>query len=258
MRMTYLTPIRKRKKKNDFFLHPAFIVFAICFIISIFFFSGASRAVIYMANGMRNFLDRIPLVAYFESKAALSEENAALKMQIQQALSSQGVTAALQNENATLKASLGKRVEQTLDANVIENPGFSPYDTLVLNKGTDDGVAVGNKIFYGSLVIGEVIEADSAISRAELFSTPGKTFQAKIGSEKIEAEAEGQGGGSFVILLPKAVSVSKGDPIFLPEESSKVFGFISGVSSDETNPFQKVFFTLPVNPFQIDEVSIKI
>jgi cell shape-determining protein MreC len=110
-------------------------------------------------------------VAGFRNTSALAERNTQLVYENQ----------ALAFENQTLIArieDMGKFADPALPegvmAGVLARPPESPYDTLVLSSGLDDGIALGMRVFGpGGVPIGTISQVTADFSRVTLFSSPG-------------------------------------------------------------------------------------
>ena len=165
----------------------------------------------------------------------------------------------LLSENLRLEGILGRSELKSQKLGIVLNrPSFSLYDTLVIDIGRNNEVKILDKVYFNNLIIGEVVEVENNVSKVVLFSSPGKIFKAVVGEGRFEAEAKGVGGGGFEMLLPKGTVVKEGDPIVFNDISAKVFGFVSVVSTDPADAFQKVYFSLPVNIYEINEVLVAI
>ena len=143
------------------------------------------------------FSDNIGLL---QSKAALISENNTLKAEIQKDQENSLLSAALKDENTDLKNILGRKSDSQKEilATILAKPFFSPYDTLVIDLGTADGIAVGDQVLVdGDIYIGFVNEIYSHSSKVVLYSSSGETVNVFVGSSTIEKTATGMGGGNF-------------------------------------------------------------
>ncbi len=119
---------------------------------------------------------------------------------------------------------------------------------MVVDVGSSNGVTVGEKVFVDtSLPIGSVSEIYSDSSRVTLYSSSGQKVNVLLGSKNIKAEALGQGGGNFIIKIPRGVAVSEGDRIIAPSISVAVFGTVSHIDLAPNDSFQTIYFNSPVN-----------
>ena len=88
---------------------------------------------------------------YFESKKILNNENVNLKNELNDLKTSLFSLDALRDENLKLKEELGRKfVKNSIIASVLARPTLSPYDTLIIDVGSDDGISVGDKVVVGN------------------------------------------------------------------------------------------------------------
>ncbi|MBP9710684.1 MAG: hypothetical protein KBD50_00240 [Candidatus Pacebacteria bacterium] len=168
----------------------------------------------------------------------------------------------LYEENLRLKARLGRvpEGERSLLAAILLRPPGTPYDTLILDVGRRNDVAVGDLVFAGgTVVIGAITEVYGSTARATLFSAPGQTHDALIFSEggSVPISLEGQGAGSFVGKIPQGTPVEVGQTVIF---SNIVPVFAASVSYVEALPgesFQTVYMHMPTNPFTLRFVEVR-
>ena len=164
----------------------------------------------------------------------------------------------LREENEQLKAMLGRASGRTFVlARVLANPGRSPYDTLLLDAGSDDGVAVGMKVFVdGDFVIGEVERVVVRGALVTLYSSYGKELPVSIGSSSVPALAKGEGGGNFRIGLPKDIPVSHGDLVRVPALAPEYLAIVAAVDHPDGSSLEDVYLTWPFNIYTLTHVYI--
>lgn len=254
--MSYLTPTNVRRKNEKFF--SLFLPFIILFLVLVFLFPYLNPLFLSLSYSAKKTLSNFSFVIYLKSKKTLSEENELLKNKINDLTALNADRDALFQENEELNEKIGRKNEDSyILADVLERPGFSPYDFFVLKAGSSRNVLLGDKILYNNFALGEIVEISDKFSKAELYSSSGKSVDVLVGNKKTPIKATGQGGGSFEILLPKGVDVVPNDPVYLASDSKKVLGFVGGISEDAGDSLDHVFFSLPVNIYEINTVSIK-
>jgi cell shape-determining protein MreC len=116
---------------------------------------------------------------------------------------------------------------------------------------------LNDKVIYGSLVIGNIVEVGDGYSKAKLFSSPGNVFSGTLGEDDIKVEVKGIGGGGFYALVPIGSKSEVGDALIMPNISSKVYGVVQRVEELTAEGFKKLYFVMPINPNQIREVLIE-
>lgn len=164
---------------------------------------------------------------------------------------------ALYAENLDLKERLGRTgvpPVRIVGAVLMRPPGV-PYDTLVIDAGAAEGVAVGEYVSAGgTALVGEVSEVYANASRVRLFSAPGEQYDALLRGT-IPVKIEGQGGGSMVAQAPSGTQVAVGDSALLPGIAGGLTARVSAVEISEGS-FVTIYFHLPVDIFMLRFVEV--
>lgn len=196
---------------------------------------------------------------YLESKTKLKKENDIFFQQLTEAETLVLDRNMLLHENEQLKELLG-RIDAsgfTLSA-VLAKPHASLYDALIIDTGTLEGVAVGNKVFaFGSVLLGEVSDVGTKTATVKLFSAPGNELNARIETLNIDVTITGRGGGNFEMTIPRDVTVISGTQLFLPGITPHIVATVEKNVSDERDPFQKILLTSPVNVNELNWVEVE-
>ena len=185
--MSYL--LDKKIKRNKFL---KYLLFIIVLLIIIYFksgiFSGFSyisytvfRPILVMENNIsENFSNTM---SFFYSKKALLLENKDLKSNLDKTSNRLSNYNILLNENLKLKEILGRKTEKTnmILASILAKPNQSPYDTLIIDVGTKNGIEKGQKVFaLGDIPIGRVSLVYSNSAKVILFSSSGEKTEVII------------------------------------------------------------------------------
>ncbi|MEK7567804.1 MAG: rod shape-determining protein MreC [Patescibacteria group bacterium] len=190
--------------------------------------------------------------SFLKPKAQLIEENNLLKEQAKNFAIWQLEYKILKDENESLKGIKSHASSTSIVAAVLKTPGSSPYDTLLIDRGSIDGVAEGMEVYTSSIVpIGLIDRVYGKTSLVRLFSSPGDSHDVYIGAGKIAGNAVGRGGGNFEIILPRSNEVEIGDSIVFPSIGSKILGVVEIIEETEGGTFERIFFK---NPFSFDEL----
>jgi cell shape-determining protein MreC len=192
-------------------------------------------------------------------KASTDKENTELKQRLMSLEDAETRIAILTEENIELKEFLGRTtVNNSILSTVIRKPPGSPYDTLVIDVGTDELVGVGDHVYtLGNVVIGEVVETQTHSSKVRLFSSAGQEFDVLIGKEMIEATAIARGGGDFEVILPRDSGVAVGDPVTISNIAESTFANIASIIVEPARAFSLVLFTSRVNMSTLRWVSVE-
>lgn len=145
----------------------------------------------------------------------------------------------LSQENVELRKLLSNDGKKRILAGVIGRPNTLPYDVIVLDKGSDDGLVEGAPVYIAdSAVIGVIGKVFQKSSVVELITTPGFISSVYILGPNIYTNAEGVGGGQMRVGVPQGITLSVGDLVVLPGVSSGIYGAISVIDSVPTEPQQ--------------------
>ncbi len=171
---------------------------------------------------------------------------------------------ALYQENLLLKSQFGRdtKVHTVLAAILLRPPG-TPYDTLVIDAGQNQGVSIGALVSAGgNSYIGKVSEVFANQSRVLLFSAPGAEYSALVvlssqPGKSIPISLVGQGAGSMSAEVPSATPVTVGDTIVVPGIATAFAGTVSHVERPEGESFETLYAHLPVDLFSIRFVEVR-
>ncbi len=181
--------------------------------------------------------ESLPL--YFRNRSELIDEISSLRSQLAASSGVRFTVDALATENRQLRSLLGDEGQQRILAGVIGRPGALPYDSLMIDRGTQDGVVNGAPVFIGeNTVIGIVRNATKKTSLVELITSNGFEATVYIIGPDIYTNAVGIGGGQLRVGVPQGIPLQEGDLVVLPSLTSGVYGAISAVQSEASRPEQ--------------------
>jgi rod shape-determining protein MreC len=246
---------------------PWLIVMILFVFFAILFSFQWSRAILFsvgkpfwqIGSGINTFFSNS--FEILRSKVSLISENQSLQDKITKGQKDEELNNILIQENADLKDLLGRKTSssKTILASVLIKPSFSPYDTLIVDVGTDEGIAVGDMVSVdGNVFIGQISEVYANSSKVILYSSPDQKVLVLVGSNNVLKEAVGIGGGNFKIELPREIDVKEGDSVMIPSISPNIFGIVEKVEYKEADSFQTVLFKNPVNIAELKWVEILI
>ena len=136
---------------------------------------------------------------------------------------------------------------------VLSRPPYSLYDTLLVNI-SDKAVNIGDLVFVDNIFVGEVAEVESYTASVKMKSSSGEKTVVRISN--VDAEAEGQGGGQFLVKIPKDLDVEIGDAVLIPSLNNILLGTVGSVEQDSAGTFQNIRFSIPISFQSIDFVEI--
>jgi rod shape-determining protein MreC len=141
---------------------------------------------------------------------------------------------------------------------ILARPPRTPYDSLLVDIGEDEGLMVGDVVYAEQdYAVGAVEAVFKATSIIKLYSSPDQRIDVLLGSSTAPVVAEGRGAGNFYIKVPKNIVVSEGDQIVIPGIKSKILGTAERIDSDEGEAYAHVYFRMPVNLYTLHYVQIK-
>lgn len=197
----------------------------------------------------------------FSSKRELFRQNTMLKEALKEREIELESTRALENENASLKALMNRIPEgrTVILAGILSKPNQTPYDTLIIDRGASDGVAIEQLVFAnGDILIGEIDSTENATSKVLMYSTPGNITQVLYGNTGRFFNARGLGNGSFEVEVARDVDVVEGDMFFYPGLDNTLVGVARKVEFDARDSFKRVLMKSPVNIQEERWVEVRI
>lgn len=143
-------------------------------------------------------------------------------------------------------------------APIISKPNQSAYDTLILAKGSTDGITVGQYVYMDTYaVLGVIDSVTETTSVVKLFSSPATNTQARLERTGYDITLIGRGGGNMIVEIPKEIETALGDRISYPLIPNTVVGVIRDITLDDRSVYKKLYVTLPVNILTLDFVYIQ-
>lgn len=263
--MNYL--LDKKNKRNKFLKIAAFVLFfVILFYFKTSIFSGLSyvgqgifRPVLVSGNGISQRFKNF--TSYFLFKNSLYKENLDLKAQIEKDIADRANYYSVLQENTDLKETLGRKKEgskMVLGA-ILTKPNQNPYDTVVLDIGSNLGLKEGDKVFaFGDIPVGRIVEVYPNSSRVTLFSTSGEKTQVVFSNSNTFFEIIGRGGGNFEMIIPRDFKLLKYDQVVLPGITPYIVASVETVISDPRDSFQKALLVAPVNIQNLKFLEVEI
>jgi cell shape-determining protein MreC len=272
--MSYLLD-KKEKRKRFLKIAIGVIAFFILFYFRAGIFSGLSsisqgffRPVLVLGNGVGGRLRNLGI--YFASKSSLALQNENLRFRLSEEEAKILNYNSVLEENKSLKEILGRMntKKNVILAAILWKPNQSPYDTLVLDMGTEQGINVGSMVFaFGNIPMGRIAEVYDNSSKVVLFSSAGEKTQAIVTlSHSPTGEADkntffelvGRGGGNFEMILPRDLILQKGDLVTMPGINPYTLARVETTISDPRDPFTKALLVSPVNVQELKFVEVEI
>jgi len=87
---------------------------------------------------------------------------------------------------------------------------------LIINRGTDDGLASNQFVIADNSIIGTVTDVSNRIARVKLFTDKSSNIAVKVGKSEVKRIMQGMGNYSAKIIpdIPTTIPVKAGDQVF--------------------------------------------
>ncbi len=210
----------------------------------------AGRPIWFVSNRITGGFSGIQVL--LRSNRSLTEENARLKNTISELEAKEKTTAALRASNQTFMDLLRKKGEtKGIFAGVLSGPPHTPYDTILIDAGTEDGVSLHDPVVaWGDIAVGTISHTGKGTSEVVLYSSPSVETPAILlaATSSIAVTLAGQGGGNFLIKLPRGVSVATDSPVVLPGAETILIASVGAVFEKPADAFETV---LAASPFTL-------
>ncbi len=196
----------------------------------------------------------------------LSDENKALTKKFVDQKRLEADNKALRDQFQTTNP----RSSNLVPAQIVGAPGFIPGvsvpETLILNRGENDGVRVGNAVIVKDNLVGKVVKTSAFLSSVMLITNSSSVFTANTLETGTSGVIKGQGGGELIldnVLLSE--TLKKGDTVLTKGDINKdgiglppniIVGKITSVSKKASDLFQKAEVTSLVDFVKINDVFI--
>jgi hypothetical protein len=168
----------------------------------------------------------------------------------------------LSQENRELHTLLGRdgsRAARVVGRVLVRPHDKAPYDTLIIDVGSRQGIKKGNKVIIDQkTIIGEVAEVFLNESKVLLFSSAGIKTPVLVGEKNIIADAVGRGGGNYEINLPREADTPTDALVVYASAPAYVLGAINVIQETESDHFKKILFIVPTALGQIRYVDVLI
>lgn len=202
---------------------------------------------------------------YFERVGSIQRENEALRDQLYALKIREAEFNQMKVEYEDLKALMNvaststslKRGSSAVTAHVLSKPPFTPYDTFIVDAGSDDGVLLGDLVYANeALVIGRVTRVTARTSYVTLFSSGNQTQEFLVTRTGVSVAVSGMGGGNFALYIPKDFDIVVGDTLREPSYDVGVVATIYAIDETSQNSFKRVYARVPKAIFQSKFVII--
>mgnify|MGYP001570881941 FL=1 len=193
------------------------------------------------------------------SRGALVRENRELRADIEADQVKLLRLDAIFREHQDLLSAYGRSLftKQATLGNIIAKPPQSPYDVLVVDIGSEQGIVSGNRVYgIGGIPIGRVDEVANTTSKIVMFSNVGEKNQVIAERTGLTLSIEGIGGGNLETQVAQDMDIMVGDLIILPQFGAAVVASVAAIDTSVASALKRVLFRVPVNVFNLRWVEI--
>ncbi len=194
---------------------------------------------------------------HWQSRQNLVNENFILKEKVASLeLEISALSAEVSQEELLLAIGRTGGVEGVI-ASVLVRPPQSPYDSLIIDAGSNAGVRSGAAaVTPEGIALGVVAEVYPKESRVKLLSSSGEKTEAILERHGVPVALEGKGAGNFRIVVPRETAVEVGDKVLTAGTPGRFVAVVGDVTLEATDAFKEVLAQTPVSIFSIRFVSI--
>lgn len=199
------------------------------------------------------------LPQFLRDRAALLSDLESLKQQVAAQGGDQFTVQMLAKENAELRELMGDNGDDRILAGIIGRPNTLPYDMLMLDQGSVDGVVAGAPVYIGKrTVIGFVQSVSERTSLVTLITSPSFKSTVYVLGPDIYTSATGIGGGQLRVGVPQGFVVKEGDLVILPAVTSGVYGAVTYVEDVPSQPEQYAYVSpkIPLSSLRLVAVGV--
>lgn len=151
---------------------------------------------------------------------------------------------------------------RTVTARVIDrNPG-AIFKTLVIDRGSSQGVRTGLPVVSDQGLVGKVIETSFYVSRVLLIIDETSNIDVLVQGSRAQAILQGAGAAGCILkYVPKIETVQAGDPVITSGlsgifDKGLLIGTVKSINRGESSLFHKIEVSPAVNFAKLEEVLV--
>jgi rod shape-determining protein MreC len=166
----------------------------------------------------------------------------------------------LRNE-LNISGALSKR--KLVGARIISRSAFVFQDIITIDKGSNDGLAVGQPVTSGGALMGKIINVGKDSSDVELITSSNAVTQVQLQNSRTFSILRGGIRGLVVEFIPQDVAATEGEMIITSGLGGEMrqgltVGTVDRVISQKNEVFQRVSIKPAANISRADLVFIEI
>lgn len=256
MRVNYLP---KNRSKTRYIKSTLILVLVFISGVTLFsLFSGALPSLLIPFWKVENAFTKnfSGFSSFFASRQEVLKENLFLKERVA-SLETELLSRVGSSTREALIEFAGRRGDSGVVATVLYRPPQSPYDTIIIDAGSNESLTIDSKVYLSEgVALGIVSEVFSNRARVNLFSSHNTETPAILERGNTAVVLLGAGAGNFTIKIPQGVPVEVGDRILSADISSRLLAVVGDINSEPTDSFKEVLAKSPVNIFNMRFVLV--
>ena len=221
------------------------------------FASFANGGVFVISEWLFDSTGTIP--SYFRDRTKLQNEITELKSKVASYDGDRKTIANLVSENQQLLSLVSGTSSPRVLSNIIGRPPQLPFDALLIDVGSEDGVNENAVVYINDdKAIGLIARVYPHSSLVALASSPGVESSVYVIGPDVYATAVGDGGGVMKVKIPQGIHLESGDLVVVPALGSGIYGIIDEVVSVPTEPVQNGYVTIGIPIQSLRTVTVDL
>jgi len=222
--------------------------------------------VVPLENVVNSSIDRVGRAwQHYIFLVGLENENRRLKRQIAELTGRVNEYHEAYLESGRLKKLLDLTERTGLDtvaAKVVGRERISVFKTVLINKGSFDGLRIGLAVMAPEGAVGRIVDVSWNVSRVLLLSDYNSNIDALIQSVRAQGILQGAGNDGCVLkYVQRSEDVRVGDAVICSGlagvfPKGLLLGMVTGVNKEKTELFQKINVVPAVNVAKVEEVMV--
>ncbi|MBI4114922.1 MAG: rod shape-determining protein MreC, partial [Candidatus Niyogibacteria bacterium] len=196
------------------------------------------------------------ITLFFREKDALLSENDALQKELKLMQASAALFRERLDEYEELNKIFSLASKEAIVARVLPSPPSLFFDTILINKGMNDGIARGMEVYYGDIFVGFVEEVFGGYSFVSLVSDFKKQTPIRLGELQTNVIGVGLGNGVMIIDFPRDFPIKTGERVLYIGNILALVGFIESIEQEESRATIQARARIPYNPRELSFVTI--
>lgn len=248
---------REKKRRNNWYLVGTLLIIVIIFTpVPRLLFDVLERPLERAwQESQENGEEARGLFNRFYAKTKLLEKQEELQREVDQ-LTIDGLRTAYLESVLSTYQSIREVAEAAIVADVVLTPPVSTAGTLVVNRGSNDGVRSGSEVITKeNLSLGTVSHVYDTTSRVTLHTKAGQQTRAILYPHGESFTLIGHG-DSYRAELERDSEVAEGDVAYSQFIPGRIVAVVQKIVFDPRDPYKEVYLARPLNLNTIQSVGI--